>query len=158
MKLNGRKLNKADYEVCVIPRRDGDLVFKAKPILDFEPFNKLCPMPIPPSITLPGGATSQDVEDTNYRAQADTWAENRTDWIIIQSLSATEGLTWDGVNPSDPNTWKNFRSEFETSGLTNIEVNAVIAIVIEACGLNNKKIEEATKRFLAGQAAAHAKP
>lgn len=157
MKLNGRKLDKPQIEVCVIPRREEDLVFKAQPVLDFEPFNKLCPMPTPPSITRPGGVTSQDVEDPDYKKQLDTWAENRTDWMIVQSLSATEGLEWETVNLSDPSTWKNFRVEFEKSGLTAIEVNAVISIVIDACGLNNKKIEEATKRFLAGQLALLAK-
>lgn len=158
MKINGRKLARPDFEVCVIPRADGDLVFKAQPVLDFDAFTKLCPMPTPPSITRPGGVTSQDVEDPKYKAAIDTWAENRTDWMIIQSLNATEGIEWEGVNHSDPSTWKNFRTEFETSGLTGIEVNAIIAAVVEACGLNSKKIEEATKRFLAGQVQGHAKP
>lgn len=157
MKLHGRKLNKPDFEVCVIPRAGSDLVFKAQPVMDFDAFNKLCPMPTPPSITRPGGVTSQDVEDPEYKVALDAWAANRTDWMIIQSLNATEGIEWEGVNNSDPSTWKNFRTEFETSGLTAVEINAVINAVIEACGLNSKKIEEATKRFLAGQTQEHAK-
>jgi hypothetical protein len=151
MKIKGRKLDKPQVEVCVIPRHDGDIVFKAQPVVDFTDFVALCPMPQAPVILKRGGTESRDVEDKDYKAALDKWAEQRTDWMIIKSLQATEELEWETVNVSDPSTWSNFRLEFEKSGLTGIEVNAVISIVIDACGLNQKKIEEATKRFLAGQ-------
>lgn len=157
MKINGRKLDKPQIEVCVIPRRDGDLIFKAQPIVDFTDFVALCPMPIPPTVIRKGGEKGQDVEDPAYKEALNTWAKQRTDWMILKSLAATDDLEWETVKLNDPSTWGNYAKEFETSGLNPAEVNSIINIVVDACGLNQKKIDEATKRFLAGQEALLAK-
>lgn len=153
MKIHGKKIDRPEIGVVAIPRRDGDLIFMAQPVTEFEDFLKLCPMPLPPTITRKGGAQAHDVEDKDYKAAMDVWATQRTDWMIIKSLQATETLEWETVNLSDCSTWKNYQKEFEGSGLTSIEINSIVQIVIDACGLNQKKIDEATKRFLAGQEA-----
>lgn len=153
MKINGNANLKPHIEIVVIPRGGNDLVFKAQPVTDFDDFLKLCPMPLPPKIVRKGGAVGEDVEDANYKASIEVWATSRTDWMILKSLQATEGLEWETVNMSDCSTWTNYRKELETSGLTGIEVNRIIQAVVDACGLNQKKIDEATARFLAGQAA-----
>lgn len=153
MKINGKDIPKQGVEVIVFPRPDGDIVFKAKPVANFEDFEKLCPQPQPSELLKPGNIRVLDVEHPEYKKALKEWAEKKSNWMLIQSLSATEGLTWDSVNLSDCETWKNFAKELETSGLTPIELSKLFDIVITACGLTQNKIDEATKRFLAGQAA-----
>lgn len=157
MKLNGQTIKKPEDEVVVIPRRDGDLVFKARAV-DFADFLKLYPQPTPPVMLMKGGAKSVNVEDKEYKKAVEVWATQRTNWMIIKSLEATEGFEWETVKLDNPDTWGNFNKEFEDSGLTAVEVNAILNAVLDACGLNQKKIDEATKRFLAGQAEKQSAP
>ena len=153
MKINGKEIVKQGIETIVFPRRGNDLVFKAKPVTDFTSFDKLCPRPKAPTKVIPGPQTIEDVESPVYKQELQTWAEKRTAWMLKESLSATEGLTWDTINPSDSNTWMNFNTELLDSGLSGIELTKLYDIIMIACGLNQDKIEEATNRFLAGQAA-----
>ena len=51
MKLAGRKIEGANVEYIVLPRGDGEpLVLKAQAILDYSPFDMLCPPPRPPTV------------------------------------------------------------------------------------------------------------
>ena len=99
----------------------------------------------------PGGAQSQDVENPKYKKALDDWAGQKTHWMILKSLSATEGLEWDTVDMSKPETYENYIKELEDCGLTAIEVSKLFEIIQTACGLNQDKIDEATAAFLAGQ-------
>lgn len=152
MKLNGKKIETA-IEIVVIPRSTGDLVFKAKAISAYDDFNKLCPTPVPPTIKRPGQPESQDTTDPAFKKAMDLWASAHTNWMIIESLKATEGLEWETVIPNDPGTWGNFQNELESSGLAQNEIIRIVNIVLDANGLNDKKIEAATKAFLASTAA-----
>lgn len=153
MKIQGKTFSGPDIVPVVIPRNDGDVVFKAQAVLDFSDFDALCPAPEPPEILKPGGVRSSDPEDANYLKDIDKWAVKRTNWMILKSMEATEGLEWETVDKSDPETWDNFRQEMQDSGFTIVEVGRIIAAVTEACGLNQDRIDEATERFLAAQAA-----
>jgi len=153
MKINGKDIPKQGIETIVFPRPGGDLVFKAKPISNYDDFDKLCPMPKPIEIVKPGNIRVLDVEHPEYKKQLKVWAEKKSNWMLIQSLSATEGLSWDSINLSDSDTWNNLAKELETSGLSQLELSKLFEIVLNACGLTQNKIDEATKRFLAGQAA-----
>lgn len=153
MKINGKEIQKQGIETVVFPRTDGDLVFKAQPITSFEDFDKLCPAPKAPELLKPGGIRIEDVEHPEYKKALGIWAEKRSNWMLIQSLSATPGLTWDTVNLSDSETWKNFAEELTKCGLSAFELSKLFDIIITACGLTQSKIEEATKRFLAGPVA-----
>jgi hypothetical protein len=150
--LHGKKLDGPKEEVVVIPRQDGDLVFKARAVLDFTDFDKLCPTPEPPEVIKPGGIKAADPEDADYLAKLDEWGTQKSNWMILKSLAATEGLEWETVNMSDPKTWANYQQEMQDSGLSMGEVSRIVSIIMDACGLNQQKIDEATKRFLAGQA------
>ena len=72
--------------------------------------------------------------------------------MFIKSLLATDGLQFDTVDMSQPMTWANWQKEL-SAVLSTGELSAVIDIILEANGLNDKKIEAATKSFLAGQQA-----
>lgn len=158
MKINGKKLNGPTTEPVVIPRRDGDLVFIAKCVMDYADFHKICPRPEPPVVTRPGGAKSHDVEDKGFKINLDIWAQQYTDWMILQSLKDSPSLEWETVDYSQPSTWGNYKKELSESGLSMPEINAIIQAAVNANGLNSKLIEEATNRFLASQRAAADKP
>jgi len=153
MKVKGKNIEQPNEEVIVFPRKNGNLVFKAKPVGNYEDFDKICPQPKPEAIMKPGGVVSQDVESPKYKKALEEWAARKTHWMILKSLSATEGLEWDTVDMSKPETYENYIKELETSGLTTIEVSKLFEIIQMACGLNQEKIDEATKAFLAGEAA-----
>lgn len=152
MKIHGKKLSGPNIEVIVIPRQDGDIVFKAQAVLDYDDFDKLNPVPKPPQITRPGGITSFDVEDENYKKKIREWSLSKTDYMVLKSLSVTPGLEWETVNMSDPSTWEGYRKEMQESGLSPANVARIVDGVANACGLNQEKIDEATNRFLAMEA------
>jgi hypothetical protein len=152
MKINGKQISGPATEVVVIPRGSEELVIRAQAVLDFADLEKLNPMPQPPFKLLPGGETQQNVEDPDYQKRMLEWAQQKTDWMILKSLSATEGLDWETVQMDDPKTWCNYRKELDTT-FTPGEMSKILEAVMTACGLNQSKIEEATKRFLATQGA-----
>ena len=153
MKLKGQKLQGPAIEVIVLPRQSGNLVFKAQAVIEDKDFDAICPRPQPPKKLLPGGVTQSNVEDPKYKEELQVFATRRTHWMVLKSLQATEDLEWETVKMDDPETWSNFVQEFMESGLTAIEVNRIVETVMTVNGLNSRKIEEATKAFLAGPAA-----
>jgi hypothetical protein len=151
MKMHGKKMFGPRIEVLVIPRQEGDLVFKAKAVLDYDPFLKLLPTPQPPVRMLPGGIKSVNTESPAYDKAMDEWAHLKWTWMILKSLEATETLEWETVEMDDPSTFDNYKAEMKDAGLSPAEVGLIQALVIDACGLNQVKIEQATKAFLAGR-------
>ncbi len=158
MKIHGKKLDGPSIEVVVIPRQSGDLVFKAKAVLNYEDHDKLNPMPQPPKALMPGGIVQENVEDPRYKKAMNDWANRKFFWMLLMSLEATEGLEFETVKKDDPKTWENYKTEMREAGLSPGEVSRIEICVSDACGLNQAKIDEATKRFLAGQAQVPAAP
>ena len=150
MKINGKIIEGPKPEVIVIPKGEDEYVFKAMPILDYEDFDKLCPVPLPPEKVLKGGEVQLDINDKEYSKKLTEWSKQKLSWMTLTSLSATEGLEWDTVDMSDPTTWENYTTELKSS-FTDAEIQMIVSTVFTACGLNQDKIDEATKRFLAGQ-------
>jgi hypothetical protein len=157
MKIKGKKLDAPVVETIVIPRVDRDIVFQAKAVRSYADFDALCPRPIPATIMRPDGTQSQDVEDPEFKKAIETWAMNRSNWMILKALEATEGLEWETVKMNDPSTWGNYGKELEETNLSQIEINRIINICITANGLDQAKIDKATESFLAGQAARQSK-
>jgi hypothetical protein len=155
MKMFGKKMFGPRIEVLVIPRQDGDLVFRAQSILDYEPFEKLVPLPTPPTRMLPGGIKSVNLESPAYDTAMDKWSTTKWHWMMVKSLEATEGLEWETVKMDDPETFSNYKNEMKEAGLSPAEIAMIQAVVTDACGLNQVKIEQATKAFLAGQGQGH---
>lgn len=153
MKIHGRTFSGPDVVPVVIPRTDGDVVFKCQAVLTFDEFDALCPTPEPPGVLKPGGERSSDLTDKTYLDALDAWGLMRTNWMILKSLEATDGLEWEQINMSEPETWDKFRVELSGDGFTIGEIGRLVQGVTEACGLNQERIDEATKRFLAAQAA-----
>jgi hypothetical protein len=153
MKLAGRKIEGANVEYIVLPRGDGEpLVLKAQAILDYSPFDMLCPPPRPPTVLRPGGVKSYNVEDPRYLESLMEHGRRRSAWIILTSLRlGTPDLEWETVDYGDPNTWSGYIDELRASGFSEVEIIRVVKGCMVANALDDSKLEEARKAFLAFQ-------
>lgn len=154
MKIKGMHISPPEPVVIVIPRKSGNIVFKAQPVLSFDEFEALCPEPQPPEVLRPGNIRYKNVKDKKYLGEINSWHVKRSNWMMIKSLEATEDLVWEQVDITNPETWGNFQKEFKYSGFSIVETSTILNAIMEACGLNQEKIDMATKSFLAGQVVA----
>lgn len=155
MKLAGKKLEGPNVETIVLPRGDGEpIVFYAQAIMDFEPFDQLCPRPKAPTVVKRGGAKSQNTEDPNFKKSLDLYARKRFAWIILNSLrQGTPTLEWEKVDYSDQNTWLNYEGELRESGFSDVEIGRIHRGCLIANALDDDKLDEARNAFLLSQQA-----
>jgi hypothetical protein len=152
MKYRGKTLVKQSHAFVVIPHNGEDVIFKCGVLDGYKEFEAICPLPQPPTI-LRQGEQSVNIEDPTYKANVATWAMNRTNWLVCKSLSVNPDLVFETINMADPSTWGNWEKELTEAGFGQVAINRIIETVIEANGLSEKRIDEATKAFLAGQRA-----
>lgn len=152
MKLNGKQPG-VNIEQIFLPRGNETLVFHAKAIDSFDEFEKLCPPPEPPAKILKGGEKISNPEDPEYKKSMDNYGAKRLGYMVIKGLLETPGLEWEKVKLDDHTTWQKFREELRESGLSDTEVNRLVAGVMKANSLSEIAIEEARRRFLASQQA-----
>lgn len=151
MKLKGKKIPAPKPSVIIIPREDGDLIFHARPVIDFKEFEKVCPDPLPPRIIKPGGEEYFDPADPQYVENVKKHNDLQFAWVIIQSILATDGFEWETVKLNDPSTWPLWKDELEQSGLSQAEVSHLIRQIVECNTLSEDKIKEARDRFTLAQ-------
>jgi hypothetical protein len=151
MRMNGVKLECPNEAILVLPRPDGNLVFRAKAVMDYDEFDKICPEPKAPTKIVKGGKKEVNIADPDYIRAVMELNENRMAWIVLKSLSATEGLEWESVNMLQPDSWKNYVQELKDSGFSVIEINKIVGLALEANALDEGKLESARQAFLAGQ-------
>ena len=154
MKIKGKKIEGVNVEVIPIPRGDcDDIIFQARAIQDMGPFDKMCPSPVPPQRKIDGVDVPQ-LKDPNYLKALQRRGEQRMAWMTITSLEATEGLEWETVKANDPSTWLQLEPELKKSGFSAVEIQRIIAGVVDVNALSEAKIEAARERFLLSQQAA----
>lgn len=152
MKINGRKIEGPCVEIVAFPRDGGDIVFKAQAVLDYSVFESLCPRPAPPKMRKRGSRTEvPDLEDKSFLTALEEWGRRRIDWMVLESLRATEGLEWETVDYNKPDTWKNYEEELKKSGFSPAEINILNNAALTANSLNETKLNEARDRFLRQQ-------
>lgn len=157
MKIAGVKIEGPSVEIIPILRNGKEIFLKAQAVLDYEPFYQICPIPMPARIMKPGGEETADLNDKDYIKKRSVHSSLKFEWMFLTSLSATEGLEWETVDMSKPETWKNYDQELKDGGFTEAEVLRITMAITQVQGLTNDKIEEARKRFLASQVAASVK-
>jgi hypothetical protein len=150
MKLHGIKLEGPATKTIAIPRETGNLVFVFQAILETESFNKIYPPPIPPVKKMAGGTKVKVLDDPEFKKKTQEWAENKAHWMFLKSIAATPELEFETIDMANPETWKNYDVEFTSAGLTEPERLKLLQTYIEVQGLDEEKIEAATKSFLAG--------
>lgn len=152
MKLNGITFDGPKPVTCVIPLGDQELVFKIKPVLDYSEFEEKVPRPEPPKQIDNKGKKRDAFDHPKYLEEVQKFSEQRMDWMYIKALEDTDGLEWDKVDINNPETYKHFTTELKEIGLPNGYIDHFKYKIIEVCGLNPERIDEATERFLASQA------
>ena len=150
MKINGKKISKVSEKVIPILRGEDEIFLIVRSLDSWKDFDTVCPEPKPPMIKRVGESVSTpNFNDKNYIEAVNEYASRRVAYLVIKGLEATEDLEWERVDIKDPTTYKNYIDELIESGLTDIEVGRIVDTVMEVNGLNEGKIEEAKKRFLA---------
>jgi hypothetical protein len=140
-------------EVLVLPRGERQLVFRATGVKDLAEFHKLCPIPTPPQALTKEGQVA-DTEDAGYQQAMIAYrrrqtAYRQTAYIVIQSLAPSQ-IEWDTVKLDAPATWLNWESDLHDAGLSTMECNRIMSLVLQANCLDERKLEEARKLFLRG--------
>lgn len=162
MKMNGEPLVGPAPEIIPFSRTvevggarvERDIIFQVGPILDTEEFDAICPSPTPPMTRKPGDTVGHpDYDHPQYRADLLIHQTRYLDWLVIKGLSYTKWLTWDKVVMSDPDTWAEYDTELKDSGFTKAERQHIRTKALQYNSIDYDKMAEATKRFLAGQAA-----
>jgi hypothetical protein len=136
--------------VLVLPRGEQNIAFRARGLKDMDEFDSICPQPKPPGKLTKDGWVSQ-LNDPTYQQVLAEYAKKRLGYIVTRSLEASE-IEWDTVQRGDPRTWPNWESDLKNGGLSQIESNRVLALVMEANSLDEAKLQKAREVFLAGQA------
>jgi hypothetical protein len=136
--------------VLVLPRGDAQIVFRARGLTDMEEFDAICPVPKPPGKLTKDGWVPQ-LSDPTYQQVMAEYAKKRLGYIVTRSLEPSQ-IEWDTVKREDPRTWPNWEQDLKGGGLTQIEANRVLALVMEANALDESKLQKAREVFLAGPA------
>ena len=151
MKIAGQTIQAPQSIEVPIPKLDanGDeyfIVFKIKPIMNFDAFNKQFPAPVPPT-KKNSKVEYLDYEDQEYKEARLAYAELRICWMFLQATSDTN-IEWDTVT-EDPSTWGGYEKELLDNGFTVPEIEELLSKVLQLSGLSSTNLEEARKRFLA---------
>lgn len=152
MKIHGKSLREPTTLSLYLPRGDEEVIeIKAKAVLSYDEFHKLLPIPVPPIQIARGKGKQPNFQDPGYLAELENYGKRKSTWMILQSLTATPGLTWEQIDLSAPHTWDLFEKELTDSGFSDIERQRILTLVMDANCLNESKLEEARERFLSGQ-------
>ena len=137
-------------ELLVLPRPDGHPIpFRAKAVAVKDEFDRLIPEPVAPVLQKKGGKVS-DFRDKDYLDAVSKRDDARFALMCLRSLEPSQ-IEWTQVQLDDPNTWTLWTDELKEAGLSEVEVNRVIGLVMAANALDEAKISEARKSFLLGQ-------
>jgi hypothetical protein len=153
MRIGGRTVAGPKTGLLVIPREDGDIVFKFVGVTNDSGFEEICPPPKPPrKHVVKLETTIDDYDDPNYIVKRREWDMAKTEWIFLQSI-APSNIEWDSVKMDDPSTYKNWRDDLKNAGFSINEVNTVYDTFFATNILTDKMLNEARSRFLASQEA-----
>jgi hypothetical protein len=150
MKVGGVEVTKCE-EVLVLPRKneEDNLVFRAVAVPNMEEFDSIVPKPTPPKKLVAGGKREDHITDA-FVKELEQYGQMRYAYICLKSLEPSE-IEWDTVDMKKPSTWTNWMEELRGAGLSDVELNRVQTLVLEANALNEAKLKAARESFLRGQ-------
>ena len=152
MKITGIDFNAPTNIVIPILRGETEIIFQASCISDYSEFEKICIEPEAPMKRFrESGKTTPDLNDKDYREKIEKFSTYRYEWMVAKSLLATEGLEWDTVDFSNPDTFANYKEELKSLKFSDIQIGQLIQGVLESNGLSESRLSEAKNRFLASQ-------
>lgn len=155
MKINGKKLDKINQDVLVIPRPEGDVVFIAQGVLSYKEFETICPIPEAPMVSPAEnkGAPYRDLKDPKFVALYNQHFQRKNDWFVIESLKASKDLEWETVDSRDPDTWGNWKKELEEAFFTENEIFKIYQLCLSVNSMDDGMLQAARDRFIAGTTA-----
>jgi hypothetical protein len=131
---------------------DCNIYIHANVILDFTEFEELCPAPEAPEIKQDGKAPVRNYNDPTFKLQIEDNNLKRLNWIFLKAIEDTPNLQWDTVKMDDPSTWDNFSTELRDAGFTPVQITSLIQQVYTLQAVDEAKVDEARKSFLASLA------
>jgi len=152
MRIGSRKIELGGEEDVVIKRGDGEpVVFRIKSLKksDYTKFDQMCPKPPIPISMNPKGEKWQNPENPTYQKKIEEWGTKRMGYMMIKSLMATPDLHFDTVDIQNPDTYDKLEDELTDAGFSVLEIGHLFSKIMQICGLDQKKIEQATQDFLA---------
>lgn len=152
MKVGGVTVTGPTEEYLVLPRDPAPIVFRALAIKNMDEFFTLCPEPKTPT-KLVKNVWVPDPDAPGYKQMLDSHNNYRLAYMVIKTLEPSQ-IEWDNVSPDNPSTWSNWEKELKDGGLTQIEIQRVVQLVLDANALNEDKLEKARANFQLGQAQA----
>jgi len=148
MKIAGQVVPKElNTDVLVLPRGDAAIAIKAQAIVDYEEFEKLCPMPEAPGKLTKDGFVP-DIEDETYKQKSERHSLQRVGWMVINSLVDVE---WDSVDINNPKTWTKWEEDMTEAGFSSVERNLILGLVLSVNALDEQKLKDARESFIRGQ-------
>ena len=150
MRISGVEVTSSEA-LLVLPRDKGDIPIRAVAVAIADEFDEKCPMPVAPMLQTKDG-NKPDHNDKDFKAALSRRADMRFALMIVRSLEPSN-IDWDEVNVDMPATWLKWQDEMLAAGLSEIECNRVVGLVLEANALDEAKIKAARDNFLLGQGA-----
>lgn len=151
MKIAGKSFDIPCEDAVPIIRGDEVFNIVVKPCPPVGEFENICKRPTPPVIKKPNEPDQVNIKDANYVAALDKYSDLKVAWMVITSIKDTPDLTFDTIDLDDQSTWMNYIDEFKSSGLSDSEINRIIKGVFSINSLDQEKIEQARKNFLASR-------
>lgn len=149
MRIAGKDFKQAVIDVVPIFRGDDVTYIKVQALNIKNEFEELCLRPEPPVKVNKKGERITDIEDKEYKKKLEEYSTHMVEFMIIKSLAINEDLQWEIVKMGDPSTWCMWRDELLDSGLLEAEVNKIQMAIFTVNSLNDDRVEEARKSFLA---------
>lgn len=149
MKINGvdpKTLSSVDY--LVLPKGEVNIVFQAKAIPDMSECNTLVPEPKPKMRMTKDGAQA-DVTEPGYLTDMREFSKRRLAYLVVKSLEPSN-IEWETVQLDVPGTWANWEADMKSAGLSQVECNLVLRLVMEVNSLDESKMQRAREVFLRG--------
>lgn len=148
MRIGNRQFKEPFSDFVVLPRPDGNVVFKAVATQSFDEFNKVCIKPKPPFKQGRDGVRVEDTSSPAYLQMLGDYSDKLSDWQFLTCLSHTPDLAWDTVDMAKPSTWGNWQKELKDAFFSNREINLLINLVQKVNGLDDQALADARAGFL----------
>jgi hypothetical protein len=151
MKINGVDPSTIPSEdILVLPRGKQQIVFTARGLPDMDAFQALCPEPVAPAKMTSEG-WKPDEQNPDYVSSKLEYNRRRLAYMVVNSL-APSNIEWDTVNIDQPGTWANWEDDMKANGkgLSQVECNLVLKLVLEVNQLDEAKLKKAREVFQLG--------
>lgn len=149
MRINGvdpKTLPTEDF--LVLPKGDTQLVIRAKAVPDMNEFNAMVKEP-EAKVRMTANGTQPDVNEPGYLSDVAEYGRRRLAYLVVKSLEPSN-IEWDTVKPDVPGTWAGWEKEMMDNGLSQVECNLILRLVMEVNSLDEAKMKRAREVFLLG--------